>query len=119
MQTAMIYGVLWDKTMDYIREQKTAGNTTYDVDIVTDEWYHGSSVVNSGQANPGTEGDVALNTWDLASNAYEWTQEATQGRGRICRSAGSAAGRTNSFYDFHATTNYPEWVSTRIIFYIK
>ena len=73
VQTAMIYGVLWDKTMDYIRAQKTAGNTTYDVDTATSTWHNGSSVVNSGQANAG---DVALNIWDLESNAWEWTQEA-------------------------------------------
>ena len=77
VQTVMIYGVLWDKTMEYIRAQKTAGNTTYDVDNYTSAW-HGSAnghtgVVNSGQANAG---DVALNIWDLKCNAREWTQEA-------------------------------------------
>ena len=80
VQTAMIYGVLWDKTMNYIREQKAAGNTTYDVDNETYAWHDSSNghtgVVNSGQANPGTKGDVALNIWDLESNAREWTQEA-------------------------------------------
>ena len=79
VQTAMIYGVLWDKTMEYIRAPKTAGNTTYDVDTATSTW-HGSNnghtgVVKSGQANAG---DVALNIWDLESNAYEWTQEANR-----------------------------------------
>ena len=73
VQTAMIYGVLWDKTMDYIRAQKTEGNTTYDVDTANSAWHNGSSVVKSGQANAG---DVALNIWDLESNAREWTQEA-------------------------------------------
>ena len=75
VQTAMIYGALYDKTMDYIRTQKAAGNTIYDVDTATSAWHNGSSVVNSGQTNAG---DVALNIWDLESNAFEWTQETAR-----------------------------------------
>ena len=76
VQTAMICGLLWDKTMDYIITQKTAGKTTYDVDATTESW-HGSSnghtgVVNSAQANAE---DIALNIYDLESNGWEWTQE--------------------------------------------
>ena len=87
VQTAMIYGVLWDKTMDFIRNQKTAGKTTYDVDTATPSWHPGASgsVVKSGQANPGANGDVALNIWDLESNAWEWTQEANYSGVRVSR----------------------------------
>ena len=76
IQTAMIYGVLYDEAMQFIRDQKTAGNTTYDVDTATSSWHTGSAVVNSGQLNLGETGDVALNIWDLESNALEWTLEA-------------------------------------------
>ena len=93
VQTAMIYGVLYDKAMDFIRTQKTAGKTTYDVDTNTDAWHNGSSVVKSGQANPGANGDVALNIWDLESNVYEWTQEAYSSLIRVLR-----GGSYNSSY---------------------
>ena len=80
VQTAMIYGVLWDKTMDFIRDQKAAEKTTYDVDNSTHSWHKGPWIGTgsaSGQANPNTVdsygniifGDVALNIWDLESNA--------------------------------------------------
>ena len=82
VQTAMIYGVLWDKTMQFIRDQKTAGNTTYDVDTGTDNWHKGTSVTNSGQAN---SEDVALNIWDLESNATEWIQECYSTNARVLR----------------------------------
>ena len=85
VQTAMIYGVLYDEAMQFIRDQKTAGNTTYDVDTSTSRWHPGSAVANSGQLNPGTTGDVALNIWDLESNALEWTQEAYSTVGRVRR----------------------------------
>ena len=86
VQTAMIYGVLWDKTMDYIRAQKTAGYTTYDVDTETPSWHDSwnghTGIVNSAQAN---EGDVALNIWDLESNETERTQEGMRwGYDGIC-----------------------------------
>ena len=64
--------------MDYIRTQKAAGNTKYDVDTATSAWHFGMSVVNSGQTNVG---DVALNIWELECNAYEWTQEAIRYQG--------------------------------------
>jgi len=122
VQTAMIDGVLYDKTMDYIRTQKTAGKTTYDVDIKTDSW-HGSSnghtgVVNSAQAN---EGDVALNIWDLESNAIEWTQEAYSTsertlRGGFCTDSYSSSNRLDfGGYPYLAGTG----VSSRLALYIK
>ncbi len=92
VQTAMIYGVLWDKTMDFIRTQKTAGNTTYNVDSATESWHQYSSEVEAGKSESGKAGDVALNIWDLEGNAFEWTQEADWsdcrgGRGRTLRGA--------------------------------
>lgn len=86
VQTAMIYGQLWDKTMEYIRAQRTNGKTTYNVDAGTASW-HGESnghagIVNSGQANLE---DVALNIYDLESNALEWTQEANGTGTRVYR----------------------------------
>ncbi len=85
IQTAMIYGVLWDETMNFIRKQNEAGKTNYTVDTSTSSWHHGSSLVNSGQLNPGENGDVALNIWDLECNGKEWTQEATSSQGRVSR----------------------------------
>ena len=77
VQTAMVYGQLWNKTMEFIREQKELGKTTYDVDTETESWHTDDVVRNSGQQNPakdGDTGDVALNIWDLESNAYEASQ---------------------------------------------
>lgn len=82
VQTAMIYGQLWDKTMDYIRAQKTAGKTTYDVDAPTGSWHQGSGAVNSAQANAG---DIALNIYDLEANCWEWIQEAYSTNLRVIR----------------------------------
>ena len=124
VQTAMIYGVLYDKTMQFIRDQKTAGNTSYNVDTATATW-HGSSnghtgLVNSAQANPGTTGDVALNIWDLESNAYEWTQEASYSDFRIYRGGNHGDWIEASFrYSYSEPladkTNY----SSRVALYIK
>ncbi len=98
IQSAMIYGVLWDKTMEFIREQKNVGNTKYDVDHSTSSWHPGSSgsVKNSGTAN---SGDIALNIWDLGSNGFEWTQEVYDsgirvGRGGYYLYSGSASNRS-------------------------
>ena len=119
VQTAMIYGVLWDKAMDFIRTQKAAGKTEYNVGSSTSFWHSGSGVVNSGQANPGATGDVALNIWDLESNAWEWTQEANSSghrvlRGGDCHNSHSASDRING-NPTHDNTNY----SSRVALYIK
>ncbi|MBO5412941.1 MAG: hypothetical protein J6A29_01310 [Clostridia bacterium] len=118
VQTAMIYGVLWDKAMDFIRTQKAAGKTTYDVDKVTYSW-HKTSVVNSGQANPGATGDVALNIWDLESNATEWIQEAESSNLRVFR--GGFFGQNN--YASHRNSNVPitnvTFFTSRLALYIK
>ncbi|MGN1301048.1 MAG: hypothetical protein ACI4U9_00715, partial [Clostridia bacterium] len=123
VQTAMIYGVLWDEAMDFIRTQKEAGKTTYDVDTATSSW-HGSSnghtgVVKSGQANSGETGDVALNIWDLESNAYEWTQEAKSSYDRVLRGGKyndsyNASGRVGNFPTCNFSNN-----SSRLALYIK
>ena len=113
VQTAMIYGVLWDKTMDFIRTQKAAGKTTYDVDVATSSWHKGSEVANSGQAN---SGDVALNIWDLESNAMEWTQEADISAYRVSRGFfGCASNRINVTIPTYDKTG----LSSRIALYIK
>ncbi|MBO5413169.1 MAG: hypothetical protein J6A29_02525, partial [Clostridia bacterium] len=120
VQTAMIYGVLYDKAMDFIRTQKAAGKTTYNVDTATSAWHSGSSVVNSGQANPGVTGDVALNIWDLESNAYEWTQEADSSNCRVFR--GGANGysfcASNRGCTFKPNFDFPV-NSSRLALYIK
>ena len=69
--------------MDYIRAQRTAGKTTYNVDTATSSWHQGASVVNSAQA--ANAEDVALNIYDLESNAYDWTQEAYSTNYRVIR----------------------------------
>ena len=111
VQTAMIYGVLWDKTMDFIRTQKAAGKTTFDVDVVNLSRHNVSA--NSGQAN---SGDVALNIWDLESNAMEWTQEADISAYRVCRGFfGCASNRVNTAIPTYDETG----LSSRIALYIK
>ncbi len=82
VQTAMIYGVLWDKTMDFINEKQSSYGTT----TAHSEWHQGSSVVKSGEntASLSTQ-DKALNIWDLESNAYDWIQEANSSDYRVLR----------------------------------
>ena len=119
VQTAMIYGVLWDETMQFIREQKTAGNTTYDVDTATSSWHTGSAVVNSGQLNPGTTGDVALNIWDLESNARDWTQEAYSALSRVVRGGDFYFSYGASNRDVYNPTGTSTSHSSRVALYIK
>lgn len=116
IQTAMIYGILWDKTMEFIRNQKSLGNTNYDVDTLTADWHQDTKVVKSGQAN---DGDVALNIWDLESNAREWTQEGggTEERsefGGAYSKVYSASYRT-SVYPYAR----PDNITSRLILYLK
>ena len=123
VQTAMIYGVLYDEAMQFIRDQKTAGNTTYDVDTKTATW-HGSAnghtgVVNSAQANPGETGDVALNIWDLESNAREWTQEAYSTSYRVSRGGSSSYGLKASDRYSLDPTDTVTISSARVALYIK
>ena len=104
--------------MQLIRDQKTAGNTTYDVDTATSGWHTGSAV-NSAQANPGATGDVALNIWDLESNAFEWTQEAYYSDYRVSRGgfyyySFEASGRVD---DVPATDGI--YYSARVALYVK
>ena len=118
VQTAMIYGVLWDKAMEFIRTQKAAGKTKYNVDSATPSWHPGylGSVVKSGQAN---SGDVALNIWDLESNAYEWTQEAGSSNSRVLRGGDYRV----SYYASNRCGDYPTGTytgfSSRLALYIK
>ena len=126
VQTAMIYGQLWDKAMEFIR----TNDTNYNVGSPTSAW-HGSSngnteVVNSGQANKttvgvnGAIGDVALNIWDLEANAREWTQEADSTyfarvtRGGYYRISYSASNRGSSNPNVSVT-----YYSSRLALYIK
>ncbi len=82
VQTAMIYGVLWDKTMDFIDEK----DSNYETETSHGDWYSVESVVLSGQATKSmTQKDVALNIWDLDSNVKEWTQESDSYITRIFR----------------------------------
>lgn len=128
VQTAMIYGQLWDKTMDYIRQQNKAGKTEYNVDTPKSEWHTGSGIVNAGTANPTTMdeagniilGDVALNIWDLESNAWEWTQEASAKNNRVYRGCGyiypdCAFARYSGLYPTYNFTYY----SSRLILYVS
>ena len=120
VQTAMIYGVLYDKAMDFIRTQKTAGKTTYDVDTATSSWHTGSRVVKSGQANPGATGDVALNIWDLESNAREWTQEADSSQYRVARGGSYFSSDYASVrFGYQRPTFFDTKYSSRLALYIK
>ena len=119
VQTAMIYGVLYDQTMQFIRDQKTAGNTTYDVDTATSSWHSGSAVVNSGQLNPGETGDVALNIWDLESNAFEWTQEAYSTVNRVYRGGSyDYSFKASDRYNYYPTSYYT-YYSVRLALYLQ
>ncbi len=75
VQTAMIYGVLWDKTMNFIDEKQP----DYGTSTAHSEWHTFSPfVTKSGQRTIGlSTQDKALNIWDLESNAKEWTQTST------------------------------------------
>ena len=83
VQTAMMYGVLWDETMQFIRDQYDAGNTSFTVDTSPQFLGYVTGTVNSGQeyqfqseyADKDVE-EFALNIWGLVGNAIEWTQEA-------------------------------------------
>lgn len=96
VQTAMIYGALWDRTMQFIRKQNSVGKTTYNVDEENKNWHdkHNNSNIlsKSGQANPGKTGDVALNIWDLEANGSEVTQEASGDQYRVIRGGHFRAG---------------------------
>lgn len=118
IQTTMIYGVLWDKTMDFIRAQKAKGNTTYDVDKATPTWHKGSNLKKSAQAN---SKDIALNIWDLECNAYEWTQESGGSTTRVVRGGNIWEGEQASCATARVL-QYPDKLhshSSRLALYIK
>lgn len=99
VQTAMIYGVLWDETMAFI----TKYDTNYDVNTfpssATSVYRTDSSKTYAGpyldsNGDVANSVDVTLNIYGLGSNRFEWTQESCGGYTRVVR---SDAGYNDSF----------------------
>lgn len=82
LQTAMIYGVLWDETMAFISQNDA--NYDNNSDITGCTRYEDSTVRNSGVTNTA---DECLNIWGLSYSYLEWTQETFSNVVRVCRGA--------------------------------
>ena len=98
IQTAMIYGILWDETMAFIDLK----DDNYDINTWDSNWGYTYSNVEASQTNYSLAGikntsDVALNIWGLASNFGEWTQESAVETGRVIRGHASPGGDYSNF----------------------
>ena len=92
-QSGMIYGNQWDEVMDWLVE--TGEKTEDEINVNSSSWGNysdstGEAATNSGsmQTSGKNEAWKANNIYDLAGNAYDWTQEARSTGYRIVRGGG-------------------------------
>lgn len=121
-QSEMIYGNQWDEVMDWLVD--TEDKTADQINVDSSSWgnysdYNTANEYTSGDpeyvANAGSgvlpagssEYWKANNIYDLAGNAYDWTQEALDPRYRVTR--GGTSGTSGS--DFPASDRYNHYPS--------
>ena len=118
VQTAMIYGVLWDETMAFISQH----DTNYDVNSPKSGFTHyfDGSVYYAGMFNTA---DIGLKIWGLSSSFAEWTQESYGSKERQPRGGSPAvfgpSKRFDSGYGFYTpTVGANIYISSRLVMYI-
>ena len=81
VQSAMIYGQLWDKVMAFVNGKTDgSGKNTFNINS-QNSLRHTGLKANSGQNN----NDLVANIYDLEGNCYDWTQEAYSTYERVKR----------------------------------
>ena len=87
VQTAMIYGQLWDKMLEYFDSEGNGKSKTDYTTTNLDSLKSDSKVNLSGISTYGDDNhsDVILNIYDLRANGTEWTQEASPNSWRVMR----------------------------------
>ena len=92
VSSSMVWGSQWDSMLNYILRGKDSGKVTTQV----------GSKKNVPSNSAQDETDIISNIYDLGSNLYEWTQEATETNYRVYRggsydtsATGSASSRKN------------------------
>ena len=128
VQSIMIYGNMWDETMQWLID--TGAKTSDEINTNSSSW--GNYVDSSGNADIEGAGGLqnsgysdywsANNVYDLAGNYNDWTQEATYTGGRVGRcgiyyNSGSDNPASHRSYDGPYISNSN--TSSRPALYIK
>ena len=128
VQSIMIYGNMWDETMQWLIDTGTKDNS--EINTNSRSWgnYSNSSgnaaISGAGSKQKSGYSDYwsANNVYDLAGNCYDWTQEAyitysRVRRGGSCSVSGSynPASARNSNYPYSSNSDS----SSRSALYIK
>lgn len=137
VDSAMIYGSLWDATMMWLAKSGIQVGYTGKVTSENGNFYPGSvtvkneeTTINVKNANTylklntgSTTYTKTNNIFDLCGNLYEWTQEAAGIGGRVVRGGSYGYTDANVTYAANRGTNYPTEqnpeYSSRPCFYIN
>ena len=139
IETGMIWGNQWDRTMMWLMEDETTGKSKEEVISDSTSWgnyynatftYTNSSGVtatkneNSRTRIPtgSTEYTNANNIYDLAGNVREWTMEAYSTNSRVSRGGYYFDNGTSypARYRVNGTTNYSyDYYGCRAALYVK
>ena len=144
IQTSMIWGSLWDETLQWLvdTEAKISTGETIDYTLINNSanWGNYSNAEfeytnTSGTTSTKNEGSItriptgsaeytkANNIYDMAGNVFDWTLEAYSTDGRVCRgghcsSDGSYRPARNRVISFYPTYSYDN-LGCRSALYIK
>ena len=136
-ESGMIYGCLWDATMQWLAKSNYSvgytGNTysgygNYNSEAVKVKNNNIEITVKKQGANQKlqtgqTSYTKSNNIYDLSGNCWDWTQEATGTSTRVCRGGWNGDGGSYGTYSASRTYYYPNStyanVSSRPHFYIK
>ena len=145
IETSMIWGSLWDETLQWLIETEaeitTGEKMTYDLiaknstnwgnyTSATFEYIYANGVtttknINSGTKIPtgSTEYTKANNIYDMAGNVYDWTLEAyftsdRVPRGGYCLFTGSGSPASYRYYSYDPTSSSSRY-GCRTALYIK
>lgn len=116
VQTAMIYGVLWDETLAFMEANDS--NFNKDVALSSATIYTGETTL-SKYAGVENTNDIVLNIWGMGSSFCEWTQEVAKNGTRIVRGTDRIRfGVNNAKYyanarNIHGTNGYGSFYYTR------
>ena len=124
VQSIMIYGNMWDETMQWLID--TEAKTESEINVDSSSWgnYYNSSI--EGARSPQNSGYsdywCANNVYDLAGNYCDWTQEASGTSSRIYRggnydNSGSYLPASDRNTDNPHNSN--SYISSRPALYIK
>ena len=124
VQSIMIYGNMWDETMQWLID--TEAKTESEINVDSSSWgnYYNSSI--EGARSPQNSGYsdywCANNVYDFAGNCYDWTQEAYNASTRVYRGGcygSSGSGRPTSNRGFSYSYTSDSTFSSRPAMYIK